>query len=346
MSKEDSNSKHLNPKAKEILASRTKLDLATLKSGLLNGDRMILAKAITMAESTHPQDQALAMQLMSEIAEKEDSSLRIAISGAPGVGKSTFIEALGNFLTGKKIKTAILSIDPTSTIHQGSILGDKTRMEQLAKNPLAFIRPSPNARHLGGVNQASFEAILLCEKASYEVILIETVGVGQSEIEVKNMSDIFCLLVAPGSGDDLQGIKKGIMEMSDIILINKTDGDRTSLSKQTKNDLVSSLKILSKQHAWTPPVLPISSTENKGIDVFWEAVKKFEDQQIKNGQKLENRKEQYEKLYENKLMQKLLFHLMNSAKVQEEIKKQKAAIKQGLEQPLSAVAKSIKTINL
>jgi len=345
LSKEDSNSKHLNPRAKEILAARAKLDLETLKSGLINGDRMILAKAITMAESTHPEDQDLAMQLMSEISDKQDTSLRIAISGAPGVGKSTFIEALGIFLTQKNIKTAILSIDPTSSIHQGSILGDKTRMEQLAKHPLAFIRPSPNARHLGGVNQASFEAILLCEKASYEVILIETVGVGQSEIEVKNMSDVFCLLVSPGSGDDLQGIKKGIMEMSDVILINKSDGDRITLAKNTNSALVSSLKILSKHDTWIPPVLNISSTENTGIERFWQEVKNFEEKQKEHGQKLENRKQQYEKLYENKLMQKLLSNLMNSSKVQEEIKKQKAAIKQGLEQPLSAVAKSIKTIN-
>ena len=344
MSKEDSNSKHLNPRAKELLASRIKLDLDALKKGLINADRLVLAKAITIAESTNQKDQDLIMQLMSEIADSNEKSLRIAISGAPGVGKSTFIESLGIFLTDRGIKTAILSIDPTSSIHQGSILGDKTRMEQLAKNPLAFIRPSPNALYLGGVNHASFESILLCEKAGFEVILIETVGVGQSEIEVKNMSDVFCLLLSPGSGDDLQGIKKGIMEMSDLILINKSDGDRQLLAKKTLTEVVSSLKILNNSNVWQAPVLKISSIEQIGIDVFWKKLKEFETLQIEKGLKQENRKKQYELLYENKLKQKLLSNLINSASVKGEITKQKLAIKQGLVHPLDAVAKSFKSI--
>ncbi|MGB1940614.1 MAG: methylmalonyl Co-A mutase-associated GTPase MeaB, partial [Pseudomonadales bacterium] len=190
------------------------------------GDRRALAKAITLVESTKPTHQDQAAELLSIVMPKTGGALRVGISGAPGVGKSTLIEVLGNELTQKGLKTAVLAVDPTSALSGGSILGDKTRMPSLAVNPDAFVRPSPAGSTLGGVTRRTRETLLLCEAAGYEVVLIETVGVGQSETAVAGMTDLFVLLLSPGGGDDLQGIKRGIMELADLVLVNKADGNQ------------------------------------------------------------------------------------------------------------------------
>src|SRR5665213_897920 len=188
------------------------------------GDRRVLARAITLVESTNPADREKAEQLLSDVLPKAGRAMRIGISGAPGAGKSTFIEAFGTYLTGKGHKVAVLAVDPSSKRTGGSILGDKTRMEELSRAPHAFIRPSPTGGTLGGVARRTREAVVLCEAAGYDVILVETVGVGQSETAVADMVDLFCLLLLPAAGDELQGIKKGIVELAELILVNKADG--------------------------------------------------------------------------------------------------------------------------
>jgi LAO/AO transport system kinase len=203
-------------------------------NGILQGNRQILSKAITLIESTLEKDRELAAEILNALNPYFGKSIRIGITGSPGVGKSTLIEALGNYLTSLGKKVAVLAIDPTSPLHKGSILGDKTRMESLANNPSAFVRPSPTNLYLGGTGSSSREAMLLCEAAGFDVILIETVGVGQSETQVKNMVDFFLLLILAGSGDELQGIKKGIMEMANAILITKADGDNLPKAKKAK----------------------------------------------------------------------------------------------------------------
>ena len=205
--------------------TKRNLTLDQLKSGVLSGDRLVLSQAITLCESQLPEDQRSATQLIDSILSHTGTSLRIGVTGIPGVGKSTFIEAFGLFLIEKGHRIAVLSIDPTSTLNQGSILGDKTRMNELSQNRNAYIRPSPTSGHLGGISEKTRENMLLCEAAGFDVILIETVGVGQSEVAVKDLSDFLLLLMIAGAGDELQGIKRGLMELADMILVNKSDGD-------------------------------------------------------------------------------------------------------------------------
>ena len=201
-----------------------------LAQQILAGDRRALAKAITLVESTRADHGEQAVQLLAELMPHAGKSIRIGVSGAPGVGKSTFIESLGNYLTEQGHQVAVLAVDPTSAVSGGSILGDKTRMEALSVNPKAFVRPSPAGTTLGGVTRRTRESLLLCEAAGYDVIIVETVGVGQSETAVSDMTDMFLLLLSPGGGDDLQGIKRGIMELADLVLVNKADGDQISIA--------------------------------------------------------------------------------------------------------------------
>ena len=214
--------------------AKKNLTLDQLKSGIITGDRLILSQAITLCESQLPEDQRSATQLIDSILSHTGTSLRIGVTGIPGVGKSTFIEAFGLFLIKKGHKIAVLSIDPTSTLNQGSILGDKTRMNELSQNRNAYIRPSPTRGHLGGISEKTRENMLLCEAAGFDVILIETVGVGQSEVAVKDLSDFLLLLMISGAGDELQGIKRGLMELADMILVNKSDGENIEESLRTK----------------------------------------------------------------------------------------------------------------
>ena len=247
-----------------------------LAAQIRSGDRRALAKAITLVESTRPDHAEQAAALLEELMPNTGQSIRLGISGAPGVGKSTFIESLGNYLTEQGHQVAVLAVDPTSAVTGGSILGDKTRMESLSVNPQACVRPSPAGKTLGGVTRRTRESLLLCEAAGYDVIIIETVGVGQSETAVSDMTDMFLLLLSPGGGDDLQGIKRGIMELADLVLVNKADGDQASLANQTVSDYRAALQFMqSRTPNWTPQVEVCSALNNQGVDKAWATVQAF-----------------------------------------------------------------------
>ncbi len=241
-----------------------------------SGDRFALGKAITLIESKRKDHREAAMQLLSLANQVRADSIRIAVTGAPGVGKSTFIERFGLSLTQMGKRVAILAIDPSSQMSKGSILGDKTRMEKLGNEPNAFIRPSAAGTSLGGVAQRTRETISLCEAAGYGIVIIETVGVGQSEHKVSRMVDFFMLLIQPGGGDALQGIKRGIVEMADLVVVNKADGDREKMAEQTCRHFSSALHFLQpKENGWIPEVIPASAKDGKGITACWESIEKF-----------------------------------------------------------------------
>ncbi|WP_374397708.1 methylmalonyl Co-A mutase-associated GTPase MeaB [Tabrizicola sp.] len=235
------------------------------------GDRRALARAITVVESARPDHRAEALALLDALRQGPQA-LRIGLSGTPGVGKSTFIEAFGLMLTGQGLKVAVLAVDPSSARSGGSILGDKTRMERLSRDPLAFIRPSPSQSQLGGVARRTREAVALCEAAGFDVVLIETVGVGQSETVVAELSDLFLLLLAPAGGDELQGVKRGIMEMADLILVNKADGELKPAAMRTVADYAGALHLLRRRPqdpAGFPKALPVSALEAEGLAQAW-----------------------------------------------------------------------------
>lgn len=246
-----------------------------MASDIAAGQRRALAKAITLVESTLPEHQAQAQALLAELLPQTGRSIRIGISGIPGVGKSTFIEALGMLLIERGHRLAVLAIDPSSSISGGSILGDKTRMELLCQRSQAFIRPSPASGNLGGVAERTREALLLCEAAGFDVIIVETVGVGQSEIAVAGMTDVFVLLQLPNAGDDLQAIKKGIVELADLVVFNKADIDpaATQLAAAQMRSALSMLRPASPN--WQPPVLTLSAAKKQGIAEFWQVIEQF-----------------------------------------------------------------------
>ena len=252
-----------------------KIDPEILAQKIKEGDRFALSRAITLAESNRLDDLKLAQHIISLLPVSKTSK-RIAITGIPGVGKSTFIESLGKYILSKGEKVAILAIDPSSSLSKGSILGDKTRMEDLSREENAYIRPSASNGSLGGVTSRTYEAILLCEAAGFENILIETVGVGQSETLVNEISDLFLFLQLPGSGDDLQGIKRGIMEMADLIFVNKSDSFQEKLVKDAKLDIVRSLQFLpTKSSQWKRKSIIGSGLIGKGIPELWELVNDY-----------------------------------------------------------------------
>lgn len=261
--------------------------------GIVSGNRSILGKAITLIESSLP----LHMDLSREIVEKclplAGRSIRIGITGIPGVGKSTFIESLGTVLTGMQHKLAVLAIDPSSERSGGSILGDKTRMEKLSTDPKAFIRPSPSAGTLGGVARKTRETIILCEAAGYDTIFVETIGVGQSETAVHSMVDFFLLLMLAGAGDELQGIKRGIMEMADAIAITKSDGNNISRSEMAKAEFERALHLFPpKESGWLPVVLTCSALNGEGIRDIWDTFIQYRENTVNNGYFFKKRKEQ------------------------------------------------------
>ncbi|SDD58193.1 methylmalonyl-CoA mutase metallochaperone MeaB [Algoriphagus faecimaris] len=258
--------------------------LEEYKQGVIQGNRVILSQAITLVESNLDSDSELAGQLVQEILPHSGKSIRIGITGVPGVGKSTFIEAFGKLLLSKGKKVAVLAVDPSSQKTRGSILGDKTRMEKLALDKRAFIRPSPSGSTLGGVSAKTREAMLLCEAAGFDVILVETVGVGQSEVAVKGMVDFFLLLMLAGAGDELQGIKKGIMEMADALLIHKADGENVAAAKRAKSTYSNALHLFPlAENSWSPQVITGSSISGEGLEEAWSMVLKFQDQMLRSG---------------------------------------------------------------
>ncbi|MFS4438517.1 methylmalonyl Co-A mutase-associated GTPase MeaB [Paracoccaceae bacterium GXU_MW_L88] len=275
--------------------SRTLPDPATLAADLLAGQRRALSRAITLVESTRADDREAARALLREVMAAERSSLRVGLSGTPGVGKSTFTEAFGNMLIEMGLKVAVLAVDPSSARSGGSILGDKTRMETLSRHPDAFIRPSPSRSTLGGVARRTREAILLCEGAGYDVIIVETVGVGQSETMVADMTDLFLLLLAPAGGDELQGVKRGIMETADIICINKADGEMKRQAERTRADYSGALRLLRKR-SYDPEDFPkavaISAYENTGLDTLWDEMQALTNWRRESGHFEARRREQ------------------------------------------------------
>ena len=244
---------------------------------ILNGDIMVLSKALSMFESTLERDRTASLHLLEKLLPHTGGAIRVGITGAPGVGKSTFIEALGLYLVNQGKKIAVLTVDPSSPQSKGSILGDKTRMELLSRSPNAFIRPSATGNSLGGVTQHTRESILLCEAAGYDVVIVETVGVGQSEIKVREMVDFFLLLMIAGAGDELQGIKKGIVEIADTLVITKADGDNLNRSRETQTIFKNALHMLSADPPqWQPQVLTCSSKLNQGITEVWDTVLEYQ----------------------------------------------------------------------
>ncbi|MFH9138199.1 methylmalonyl Co-A mutase-associated GTPase MeaB [Streptomyces sp. NPDC017524] len=249
----------------------TRIDIDGYVRGVLDGKRASVARAITLVESTRAEHRVLAQQLLGRLLPHAGAARRIGVSGVPGVGKSTFIDALGTMLTGLGHRVAVLAVDPSSSRTGGSILGDKTRMERLAVDPAAFVRPSPTAGTLGGVAKATRESIVVMEAAGYDVVLVETVGVGQSETAVANMVDTFLLLTLARTGDQLQGIKKGVLELADAIAVNKADGPHERDARSAARELAGALRLMHPADAaWTPPVLTCSARESSGLDTLWE----------------------------------------------------------------------------
>jgi len=261
--------------------------------GVLNQDRLLLARTITLIESTLPADQELAKIIVNKLLPHTGKSVRLGITGVPGAGKSTFIENFGTMLTKMGYRVAVLAIDPSSTRSGGAILGDKTRMEKLAVNDKAFIRPSPSSGTLGGVGRKTRETMLICEAAGYDVIIIETVGVGQSETTVASMVDFFLVLVIAGAGDELQGMKKGVLEVADAIVVNKADGDNIIRAEMAQKEYQTALHMfMPGSPVWSPPVLTCSSTEHKGIDKIWETILDHKTKLTDAGAMAEKRKDQ------------------------------------------------------
>jgi LAO/AO transport system kinase len=251
--------------------------MAELDEEIISGDRRALARAITLVESGRPDHRAEAEELLARLLPHTGRSVRVGISGTPGVGKSTFIEALGGQLTESGSTVAVLAVDPSSARTGGSILGDKTRMEELARNPLAYIRPTPSKGSLGGVARRTREAMLVCEAAGYDTVLVETVGVGQSETAVADMVDAFVVLIAPAGGDELQGIKRGVMELADIVVVNKADGELLRVARLAQADYTGALHLMRpKSETWTPEVLLASSAEGTGIHEVWECIERHQ----------------------------------------------------------------------
>ncbi len=244
---------------------------------IIEGNRRALAKAITLIESQKEDHRIQAQVVLEKILPHAGKSIRIGISGTPGVGKSTFIEAFGRLVIGLGKKVAVLAVDPSSPVAGGSILGDKTRMEELSREANAYIRPSPSSGQLGGVAQKTRESMLLCEAAGFDVILVETVGVGQSEFEVAGMVDFFLVLMQPNAGDDLQGIKKGIMELADALVINKADGDGEIFARQAKRFYKNAMDLVAKGGFWMPRVMTCSARENIRIDAVWEMIEDYRE---------------------------------------------------------------------
>ena len=264
-----------------------------LITGILKGDQALLARAITLVESKQAAHQEKAYEIIEKCLSKTHNTLRIGITGVPGVGKSTFIENFGTMLTKMGMKVAVLAVDPSSSLSRGSILGDKTRMPQLVKNPNAFIRPSPSGDSLGGVARKTRESIILCEAAGYDIILVETVGVGQSETAVHSMVDFFLLLKLTGAGDELQGIKRGIMEMADAIVINKAEGDNIKRADRARSEFERALHLYPpKENDWAPKVLTCSSITGAGIPEIWEMISEYESKNKADGYFFSKRKSQ------------------------------------------------------
>ena len=321
-----------------------RLSIQAYQQGILSGSRMILSRAITLIESNLSEDKALAQSVLESVLQHTGGSVRIGITGVPGVGKSTFIETFGKYLTQQGKRVAVLAIDPSSQLTKGSILGDKTRMDELSREPLAYIRPSPTGASLGGVTHKTRETMLLCEAAGFEVIIIETVGVGQSETFVHGMVDFFLLLMLAGAGDELQGIKKGIMEMADLIAITKADSGNEHQTKLAQIEYQNALHLFPPDGSgWFPEVLTCSATEQKGIAEIWELVEKHRDLLTNNGKFAENRQTQNLAWMHDFIRQSLEEKFYQNPQITTKINAIQKAVIQGKKLPIHAALELLDT---
>lgn len=306
------------------------IDPATLAADLQAGKRAALARAITLVESKKREHRRIARNLIQELLPLTGKALRVGITGVPGVGKSTTIDTLGSNLTDAGHKVAVLAVDPSSTRTGGSILGDKTRMARLAVDRNAFIRPSPSAGTLGGVAAKTRETMLLCEAAGFDVILVETVGIGQSETTVADMVDFFLVLMLPGAGDELQGIKKGVLEVADMIAVNKADGDGATRARSAASDYRAALHILApKSPHWTPPVVTISGLANEGLTAMWDQVLLYRIRMEASGEWQEKRSRQQVAWMWDMLQQRMMEALKTNGKTAGRLKTLEASVREG-----------------
>ncbi|GHM99419.1 ATPase/protein kinase [Cytophagales bacterium WSM2-2] len=313
-------------------------------SQISRGDLVTLGRAITLAESKKPTDQKFAASLLEKISPRTGKSLRIGITGAPGVGKSTFIEAFGKYITSLGKKVAVLAIDPSSAKTRGSILGDRTRMEELSRDPMAFIRPTSSGNSQGGVADKTRETILLCEAAGFEVIIVETVGVGQSETAVRNMVDFFLLLQLAGAGDELQGIKKGIMEMADAIVITKADGENEKKARQAQTEFQHALHLFQPaESGWTPKVITTSAVQKKGIEEVWRMIASFQSQTMSSSFFHQNREQQKLVWFHESIQALLRDRIFQSKKTSAKIEALEKKISSGKVIPSTAAIEIVKT---
>lgn len=316
-----------------------------LYSTILRGDVSCLAKAITLSESEKPTDQKKAGALLTQLLPHTGQSIRLGITGSPGVGKSTFIDAFGKYATSLGKKVAVLAVDPSSEKTKGSILGDKTRMEELSRDALAFIRPTASRHTLGGVAEKTREAILLCEAAGYEIIIVETVGVGQSETAVHNMVDFFLLLQLAGAGDELQGIKKGIMEMADGVVITKADGDNEKRARQAQVQFQHALHLFQlPESGWRPRVLTASATQKKGIADVWKMIEEFWKTTSSSGFFEEHRRQQQLIWFRQNTETLMRAKMLGSKKIIQQMKTLEQKIKEGKIIPSVAAQKIIQSL--
>ncbi len=321
-----------------------KLEAPIYIQEILKGNRTMLSKAITLVESSLPKHQVLAQEIISGCLPEAGNSIRVGITGIPGVGKSTFIETLGKYLTSTGHKVAVLAIDPSSSRSKGSILGDKTRMEDLANDPNAFIRPSASAGSLGGVAQKTREAIILCEAAGFDCIFVETVGVGQSETAVHSMVDFFLLLMLAGAGDELQGIKRGIMEMADAIVINKADGGNKEKADLAQREYKNALHLFpATASGWEVPVKTCSALENKGIDGVWEIIERYRSMMTGESKYFQRkRKEQMVQTMYDSINRQLKSHFFGNEKVKLRMKELEKQVLSGNISAYQAAAELLK----
>ena len=323
------------------------LSIGEFKAGILSGDRTVLGRAITLIESNSQDHQELAQELLKEIIPHSGKSIRVGITGVPGAGKSTFIEALGCHLTGQGHKVAVLAVDPSSSLTKGSILGDKTRMEQLARDEKAFIRPSPSGGTLGGVARKTREAILLFEAAGYDVVLVETIGVGQSEIVVRSMVDFFLLILIAGAGDELQGIKRGVMEIADAIVVNKADGDNIEKASRARAEYEQAVHYLQPATpGWQTKAYAVSALQNTGITELWALIESFRQLTVENSEFKKRRREQSRQWLHSMLEERIKALFYQNPDVKQQLPLMEAAVMNGEIPATQAAWKLLQIFNL